>query len=263
MTTFLHLQRLTRSKTILLSLLLLFAYSCKKDKSTDESCQKWEYEGTTGPDHWMSLCDDYADCSGIFQSPVNLTAALPDPALKAIAFNYVDLETEIEFNGHTIEFLTEKGNCSLNLNGTSYKLGQFHFHTHSEHAVDGAYADMEMHLVHEDAAGNRVVVGVLFVEGPENVFLSQFMDHLPNHSTTEHSSPDEYNPADVFPDNRSYFTYPGSLTTPPCTQNVIWFVLENPVEASAEQINVFETTMHENFRPLRPLQERAIRHFSE
>jgi carbonic anhydrase len=263
MTTVLHLQPFTLVKTIVFIFLLTGAYSCKKDKSTDESCQKWEYEGVTGPDHWMSLCDDYAECSGIFQSPVNLTAALPDPALKAIAFNYSDLETEIEFNGHTIEFETKKGNCTLNLNGTIYKLQQFHFHTHSEHAVDGAFAGMEMHLVHEDAAGNRVVVGVLFEEGAENAFLSRFMDHLPNKTTTKHSSSDEYNPAEVFPSNRSYFTYPGSLTTPPCTQNVIWFVLENPVEASAEQIGVFEATMHENFRPVRPLQERAIRHFEE
>ncbi|MBK9339124.1 MAG: carbonic anhydrase family protein [Lewinellaceae bacterium] len=248
----------------MLAFLLLFVFSCKDDEPVDDVCEKWEYEGVTGPDHWMSLCDDYADCNGIFQSPVNLTGALFDASLKALALQYTDLETDIVFNGHTIEFDTEKGNSTLNLNGASYKLLQFHFHTHSEHAIEGVHAPLELHLVHQHVAtGNRVVVGVLFEEGAENAFLSAFMDHLPTSSSPHYESSEQYNPADVLPTNRSYYTYPGSLTTPPCTQNVIWYVLAQPVEASSEQIHHFETVMHENSRPLRPLQERAIRFFEE
>ncbi|MBL7795422.1 MAG: carbonic anhydrase family protein [Saprospiraceae bacterium] len=249
---------------LLLALLLIFAYSCKDDEPADDVCTKWEYEGVAGPDHWMSLCDDYADCSGIFQSPVNITGALFDPSLSALSLQYTNLETDIEFNGHTIEFDTEKGNNTLNLNGETYKLLQFHFHTHSEHAIEGIHTPLELHLVHQHpATGNRVVVGVLFEEGAENAFLSAFMDHLPSSSSPHYKSSEEYNPADVLPPNRSYYTYPGSLTTPPCTQNVIWYVLAQPVEASPAQIQLFEAVMHENSRPLRPLQERAIRFFEE
>jgi carbonic anhydrase len=263
MTSYYHFSSNPTLKTAFLCFLLLFVWSCKKDKTVDESCQKWEYEGANGPDHWVSLCDDYADCKGIFQSPVNITNVLFDPSLKALALNYSDTKTKIVFNGHTIEFEVE-GSSKITLNGESFSLKQFHFHSHSEHAIEGEHAPLEAHFVHQnDVTGNRVVIGTLFVEGAENEFLSQFSAHLPTSSASPYSSNEEFNPLDLLPENRSYFTYPGSLTTPPCDQNVIWYVLANPVEASAAQISQFESIMPENARPLRPIQERAIRLFEE
>jgi len=251
-------------KTALLAFLLLFAFACKDDEPVDDVCEKWEYEGVTGPDHWKSLCDDYADCGGMLQSPVNIAGALLDTSLQALTLHYSEHETEIEFNGHTIEFVTKHGNSSLTLNGATYKLLQFHFHTKSEHKVNGSHSPLELHLVHEDPiTKNRAVVGVLFEEGAENDFLAPFMDHLPVSTTAPFISAEPYSPAEVLPHDRSYFTYPGSLTTPPCDQNVTWFVLAQPVEASAAQILRFEEIMHHNHRPERPLQGRVIRYFPE
>lgn len=253
----------TTWRTGLLLTLLVFAISCKKDKTADESCKKWEYEGAEGPDHWMSLCDDYADCSGIFQSPVDISTVLEDPTLKPLSLNYAGTKTKIAFNGHTLEFEVDAGN-SISLNGATYKLVQFHFHAKSEHTILGQHYPLEAHLVHQDAVtGNRIVLSVLFEEGAENAFLNKFIANLPTAAVPSHSSNEEYNPGDLLPAGKSYVTYPGSLTTPPCTQNVIWYVMADAVTASAAQIQAFEAIMPENFRPVRPLQERAIRYFEE
>ncbi len=264
MTLYQHFKSNTPLKTALFAFLLVFVFSCKNDEPVDDVCEKWEYEGVTGPDHWMSLCDDYADCSGMLQSPVNISGATTDTSLQPLALSYTDIETEIEFNGHTIEFVTEEGSSTLTLNGTVYKLLQFHFHTLSEHTINGNHSPLELHLVHQDPVSkNRAVVGVLIEEGAENGFLAQFMDHLPVSTTMPYISTDHYNAADVLPANKSYFTYPGSLTTPPCDQNVTWIVLSEPVEASAAQILRFEEIMHHNYRPERPLQGRVIKFFPE
>lgn len=250
-------------KTTLFAGLLLLVFSCKKDKPVDDVCEKWEYEGVTGPDHWKSLCDDYADCGGMLQSPVNIAGAIVDTSLQALALDYSETETDIRYNGHTIEFEVE-GGSTLMLGGTVFQLKQFHFHTKSEHQIDGFHSPLELHLVHEDPISkNRAVVGVLFEEGAENDFLAQFADHLPDAANPHYTAAHHYSPAEVLPADRSYFTYPGSLTTPPCDQNVTWFVLANPVPASAAQILHFEEIMHHNYRPERPLQGRVIKFFPE
>lgn len=260
-----HFNPIAVWKISLLSCLLLFAFSCKDDgdMGEDNVCEAWDYEGTNGPDNWVSLCDDYMDCNGMLQSPVNIVNAQLNASLTALLLNYGETETSISYNGHTVEFEVDSATSILTLNGVAFRLQQFHFHTQSEHKINGTHSPMEAHLVHQDASGNRAVVSVMFEDGAENVFLSQFVDNLPNTIGTPYETTMTFNPEDMLPTNKSYFTYPGSLTTPPCSQNVTWFVLSTMQEASTAQISKFESILNGNFRPEQPLDGRTIGVFVE
>lgn len=224
----------------------------------------WNYDNGTeeGPDHWGGLCVDYTDCSGSIQSPVNIAGASDDASLESLDEVFGTTGTHIVNNGHTIQFNTDAG-TSLTYEGVTYKLLQFHTHTPSEHTVNGVFYDMEVHFVHKnDATGKLAVIGVLVNEGTENDFLEHFVHHLP---PTEDAKYDDaaltFSIADFLPANKNYFTYGGSLTTPPCSEIVTWLVLESPVEASHEQIEDFHALEHTNNRPVQDLHGRAIKHF--
>lgn len=236
--------------------------SCK-DKVLP-SCEgiHWTYEGEEGPDHWSELCIDYTPCGGQVQSPIDIAGASDDAALTDIAKTYDATGTEILNNGHTLVFTQDAGS-SIVVNGETYNLLQFHFHTVSEHTIDGSHYPMEVHFVHKnEATGKLAVIGVLFEEGAENPLLANFIDHLPTATDSTYSSADSYNPADLLPSDKSYFTYAGSLTTPPCSEIVTWIVMEHPLTASVEQIHKFEELEHENNRPVQPLEGRVIKHFN-
>ena len=144
------------------------------------------------------------------------------------------------------------------MDGKSFALKQFHFHAPSEHTIDGKHAAMEMHLVHLDGAGRIGVVGVMIHEGAYNPAFEPIWDYLP----TEVNKRIEYgatvNPTNLLPKDRSYFQYMGSLTTPPCSQDVNWYVLVHPIEMSKEQIAKFTTIINHNNRPVQSLNERTI-----
>lgn len=243
--------------------MLLFGIACKDDK-TLPSCDgvHWEYEGVDGPEYWGELCVDYTSCGGRVQSPVNITGAVDDASLAAISRTYAATTTHILNNGHTLQFNCDAGS-SITVNGEKYDLLQFHTHTHSEHTVNGSAAPMEIHFVHKNAAtGKLAVIGVFVEEGAENTVLKNLADHLP---TAANSIYDDvtalFNPADFYPADAKYFTYSGSLTTPPCSEIVTWIVMEHHIEASTAQIHDFETLEHENARPVQPLEGRTIKHF--
>ena len=253
-------------KLLLFAVFLLSAEACKDYDGGDPlpSCDgvHWEYEGVDGPDYWSELCVDYVDCGGEVQSPINLTGAVDDASLGEIARTYAATATHIVNNGHTLQFNCDAGS-SITVNGETYKLLQFHSHTHSEHLVNGASYPLELHFVHKnETSGKLAVIGVFVKEGAENAFLKGFMDHLPAAKDATYDDAGTYNAADFFPAGKSYFTYAGSLTTPPCSEIVTWTVMETPVEASADQIHHFETIEHENARPVQPLHGRTIKRFN-
>jgi carbonic anhydrase len=240
--------------------MLLFSYACK-DEKTLPSCDGvvWEYESDLGPEYWSELCVDYTPCGGTVQSPVNIEGAVYDPSLADIPQTYNSTATHIVNKGHTVQFNYDAGS-SIVVGGETYTLLQFHTHTHSEHALGGASFPMEMHFVHKnEATGKLAVIGVFVREGAENSFLKGVVDHLPATKDSTYNANDTFNVADIMPGNKSYFTYSGSLTTPPCSETVSWFVMENPIEASATQIGDFENLEHENHRPLQPVNGRTIK----
>ncbi|MCI0417186.1 carbonic anhydrase family protein [bacterium] len=218
------------------------------------------YSGDIGPGYWGELDPSWIACStDLRQTPIDISRATLDNALKSLDLELRDTEIELINNGHTIEQEYEPGS-TLSLNGVIYDLLQFHFHTFSEHTVRGVRYPMEMHAVFRNPeTGNLAVLGTFFRIGGENKFLSEFDDHLPqkdgDHFTSEH----HINIADALTETSSYYTYDGSLTTPPCSPIVTWFVLKEAATISEEQFHSFQNIMGNNFRPLQPRNDRVIR----
>ena len=140
-----------------------------------------------------------------------------------------------------------------------YTASQFHFHTLSEHAISGQRGVMELHAVFVDPAGKTAVVGKLFTIGQENAFLDQLTSAgLPRHTGDKVTSETEINLADGLTDTSEYYTYSGSLTTPPCTEGVTWFVLKDEAQMSETQFQAFENILGNDFRPLQSVNDREV-----
>jgi len=241
---------------LLVLLTCLLISSCKDEKAIDCNVFQWGYEGDSGPDHW-STCT--SDCGGQTQSPVDITEAVPDNTLPPLSIVYEDVPIDLTNNGHTIEFEYESGS-SLSFEGIQYELIQFHFHTKSEHTLAGQHYPLEVHLVHKNTAtGNLVVIGVFFETGNENPFLQHFINDLPDQKDEHFSSAEIVSVNDLLPLDRRYYTYNGSLTTPPCSEIVNWIVMKTPVEISNSQLQHFISILHSNNRPIQPLHGREIK----
>ncbi|HEX6883180.1 MAG TPA: carbonic anhydrase family protein [Planctomycetota bacterium] len=220
----------------------------------------WSYTGNTGPEHWADLSPDYALArSGRRQSPVDIvTSKVVAQSAAPIAASYQATSLEILNNGHTIED-DYHGGGTLTLDGRPYALAQFHFHSPSEHTVDGRHSAMELHLVHKDPAGKLAVIGVLIREGAAHPELAKLWQHLPAQAgRSEAVEGVLVDASKLLPAKRASYRYSGSLTTPPCSEDVSWFVLAEPIEASAEQIAAFRAVIQGNNRPTQPLNGRTI-----
>jgi len=225
----------------------------------DHSAPHWTYDGEEGPENWGELAPEFALCGeGRAQSPIDIHDA-QSANLADIAFDYAEVPLAIFNNGHTIQVNYAEGS-SITYNENTYALAQFHFHHPSEHTIGGQPAAMEIHFVHKDAAGNLAVVGVMLVEGAaDNAAYAPIFDNLPAEQSDPAASPAEsINAADLLPAEALYFTYTGSLTTPPCSQGVRWLVLTEPIELSAAQIEAFAAIFEGNARPVQPLNERDL-----
>lgn len=220
------------------------------------------YEGEAGPTNWATLSTGYADCAGNHQSPIDLTAAAAQD-MANLVFHYQPSRISIKNNGHTIEVGYDPGS-SIELDGHRYKLLQFHFHAPSEHTINGRPAAAELHLVHEIEdgslpAGSKAVVGVMIQEGAENPAFATVWDNLYVATATAQTADGEVNAAEMLPAVQTTYRYPGSLTTPPCTENVAWNVMTEPIEMSQAQIDSFRGVFEgANNRPLQPINDREL-----
>lgn len=217
----------------------------------------WSYEGDSGPANWGQLDPSFSLCDeGQAQSPIDLTNAAT-LNLSDIEFTYAPSALNIFNNGHTIEVEYDAGSQII-YNEIAYSLKQFHFHSPSEHTLNGQPAAMEVHLVHQDAVGNLAVVGVLLVEGEQdNPAYAPIFQNLPT-EVGEPSPMGQINAADLLPEEATFYTYLGSLTTPPCSQGVRWLVLTQPVALSAAQIESFRAIVAGNARPVQALNQRDL-----
>lgn len=218
----------------------------------------WAYEGDTGPDHWADLGPENNLCrTGTRQSPINIDEGMRLD-LEPIRFNYFPGDFSVVDNGHTIQ-VTQDGN-SISLIGKTYRLLQLHFHRPSEERVQGRAYPMVVHLVHQAADGALAVVAVLLDEGVENPVVQKFWSYIPLEQKVVVRPPEV--PVDLqqlLPTDRSYYTYMGSLTTPPCSEGVLWLVLKNPVTVSPEQIANFSRLYPYNARPVQNSAGRLIK----
>jgi len=226
-----------------------------------EGAHHWSYRGPTGPEHWAGLEHEFATCgAGRTQSPIDIrtTAAEKEP-LSEIQFEYRPGPLAIVDNGHTIQVNVAPGSF-MEVGGFRYELQQFHFHKPSEEMIDGRHAAMVAHLVHKDEEGRLAVIAVLLNPGEINPMVATLWNHLPAKKGSEVQAQDvQVNAADLLPADRSYYTFAGSLTTPPCSEGVTWFVLKNPATLSAGEIARFGDAYPMNARPVQPLNGRMVR----
>ena len=164
---------------------------------------------------------------------------------------------EVLNNGHTVQVNYAPGS-TVSINGETYNLLQFHFHTPSEHLFAGKAAPMELHLVHQNAAKELAVVGIPIVVGKANPVIEQIWANIPAASETKQVAGVMMNATDLLPSSLAYQSYAGSLTTPPCSEAVKWNVMAEPIELSQEQIETFENLYQMNARPVQPTNGRQI-----
>ena len=271
-----YLVRNTRTQivnaSILMMCILMCMIGCTKTRGIMPHTEKmeWGYEAENGPDVWAQLSKEYGLCAeGKHQSPIDLVN--PTPAkLPAIPYEYSSTTSmNIRNNGHTIEVAYPEGNW-IEVDGTRFQLLQFHFHAPSEHTVAGKPFDMEMHLVHKSEDGNLAVVGLLIEKGSHNVAFDPVWAHLPTvpgemqrveNVTVDASLMLSLN-GQVTDEAPQYlpscYRYDGSLTTPPCSEGVKWLVLTTSTEISEAQISAFKAIIHDNSRPVQPLNGRKL-----
>ncbi|HKA41289.1 MAG TPA: carbonic anhydrase family protein [Burkholderiales bacterium] len=221
----------------------------------------WSYAGSTGPAKWAKLEQDFGACAlGKHQSPIDIhDNAAKKADLPAIEFDYKPSPLKIIDNGHTIQVNYASGS-SITAGGKKYELLQFHFHKPSEEKINGKPYAMVAHLVHRDSGGQLAVVAVLLKTGAENPFIKTLWANLPKEKETE-SVVDtvKINVADLLPKDTAYYTFTGSLTTPPCSENVTWFVLKHPETISTDEVARFAKVYPMNARPVQALHGREVR----
>lgn len=214
----------------------------------------WSYPEGTGRAHWPGTCG-----VGKAQSPIDIrTAQAKSENLPALTFDYRTGPLHIIDNGHSVQVNLAKGSFLL-VGGVRFELVQFHFHKPSEETIDGHHFDMVVHLVHRNASGKLAVVALPLRAGTESPLITTLWRHLPGEKEREVSPAGvTINPAELLPANRRYFTYVGSLTTPPCTEGVRWFVLRTPASVSAGQVAEFGKVYPNNARPTQPVNGREV-----
>lgn len=221
----------------------------------------WSYAEHGGAAQWAELDKSFETCKlGKNQSPIDIVTKGVKPAaadVKPVSFAYTAGAGEVVNNGHTIQ-VNLPASGSITLDGTEYKLLQFHFHTPSEEKVDGKAYPLVAHLVHKSAEGKLAVVAVLFKQGKENATLKPVFAKLPAKEGDKVALEGTLDVGALLPVDHAYFSFPGSLTTPPCSEEVRWQVLKTPVEISGAQLAAFRKLYKMNARPVQPLNDRQV-----
>jgi len=218
----------------------------------------WAYSGDTGPESWGMLKPEFQQCMlGKRQSPIDIREGIP-VQLDPIQFDYRASAFKVIDNGHTIQANVEPGN-SITVLGRRYELLQFHFHRPSEERINGKQFDMVAHLVHKDVEGKLAVIAVLIDQGNQHPMMQLVWNALPLEKGMEQASSVPIDLNLVLPERKQYFTYMGSLTTPPCSEGVLWMVMKQPAQMSREQIAIFAKMYPMNARPIQSAQGRMIK----
>ena len=231
------------------------------EPSAHGSDPHWSYEGDTGPQAWGKLKPDFNVCAiGKRQSPINIEdgATLQGPA-EPLQFHYQASGASVVNNGHTIQ-VDMLGENHITVRGTNYKLVQMHFHHPSEERVNFKSFAMVAHLVHKNPEGQLAVVAVLLEPGAANAVINTVWTYMPLDTGDRVRMPtDSLDLTALLPTDQRYYQFLGSLTTPPCTEGVLWMVLKTPTTISREQIKLFSQLFPNNARPVQPLNSRPVR----
>jgi carbonic anhydrase len=218
----------------------------------------WSYEGESGPANWHKINSDWAKCStGNRQSPIDIRDGMKVD-LEQIAFDYRPSGFSVTDNGHTVQVAVGPGNY-LSVAGRTYELQQFHFHRPAEERVNGKGFEMVVHLVHKDVEGRLAVLALLLERGKPQPAIQTVWNNLPLEKGDTATPSVVLDPNDLLPQRRDYYTFMGSLTTPPCTEGVLWLVMKEPVQASPAQMALFSRLYPFNARPIQASAGRMIK----
>lgn len=251
--------RTIKFKFLLLIFITIGSYSCLKPKDEKPvSCDgiHWTHNNENNQNEWKDLCSGFNACGGQTQSPIDIVNSVENNTLDTLVFDYHSTPTEIENNGHTIEFVCEEGS-KLKIGNKVYDLLQFHYHALSEHTVAGNHYALEVHFVHKASDTDYAVVGIFFEEGDENPLFAEFLSHFPTEEGV-YNGTTEIELTELLPEDKSFYHYGGSLTTPPCSEIVSWYLLQKPLTASASQITQFSAILNNNYRNVQNLNGRTI-----
>ena len=263
------------SKIILLSVISIISISCNNRKennkqdaqnnnttiSKHKEKKHWGYKGESGPEHWTEFEKD-SDCGGKYQSPINIISkdAVTNNSLKELDIHYASKTkiNEVVNNGHSIQYNFESGDY-LNYKDDKYELKQIHFHESSEHTIDGIRYPMVIHMVHVNHKNQFVVLAVMVKEGYNSAPFEFLESYLPLDKGQRKNINSSFDLNKNLPNDKGYFHYIGSLTTPPCTEGVNWFVFKNPITISLEQVKTLQKLMPlNNYRNEQPLNGRQV-----
>ena len=219
----------------------------------------WSYDGEGGPAFWAELDPAFALCAtGRRQSPIDIRGGVA-VELEPIRFDYRPSDFAVIDDGHTILARLAPGN-TMAVGGRRFALRQMHFHHPAEERIDGRRFDMSLHLVHEDDEGRLAVLALLLQRGDEpQPVVQRVWNDLPLERGVEQPASQPIDPAALLPADRAYATYMGSLTTPPCSEDVLWLVMRQPLSVTQAQIDVFTHLYPMNARPLQSAAGRLIK----
>lgn len=246
---------------IFLTLLVISLISFSCDDHAKLNHDHWTYQGETGPDHWQEI-EKRAHCNGKKQSPINIIDinVLNDSSLSPLEILYsknVKIH-DVTNNGHTIQYNFEKGDYIM-LEGTKYELKQVHFHEASEHTINGIRFPLEVHMVHVRADNKIAVLATMAQEGISSESFDFLESYLPVGIGETKEIGAYFDLSLNLPTNRDYYHYEGSLTTPPCTEGVSWYIFKEPITISVDQVKQLQELMPiNNFRNEQALNNRTV-----
>ncbi|PKB22069.1 carbonic anhydrase [Janthinobacterium sp. 64] len=218
----------------------------------------WSYEGESGPANWSKINVDWAKCgNGSRQSPIDIRDGMK-VELEQISFDYRPSSFSVVDNGHTVQVGVSGGNY-ITVQNRMFELQQFHFHRPSEERINGKAFEMVVHLVHRDAEGRLAVLALLLERGAPQATIQTVWNNLPLEKFETMQPTILLDPAEMLPARRDYYTYMGSLTSPPCSEGVLWLVMKQPVQASPAQMALFSRLYPLNARPIQPASGRIIK----
>ncbi|KAJ7981022.1 Alpha carbonic anhydrase [Quillaja saponaria] len=247
--------------------LVLLSGQVKSQEVEDETEFNYDEESETGPSRWGDLHQEWSMCKhGQMQSPIDLLNERVKIVshLGRINRSFKPSNATLKNRGHDIMLKWADGAGSIVINGTQYVLKQLHWHSPSEHTLNGRRFNLELHMVHESPTGQAAVIGIMFKIGRPDSFLSLITDHLA--AITDTAEQEKVvgiiNPKQINIGSRKYYRYIGSLTTPPCTQNVVWTIVKKVRTVTREQVRLLRVAVHDesntNARPLQPLNKRTV-----
>jgi len=242
-----------KSNIILLLVGIVLLLGCHQHEADQSSTPHWNYEH---PD-WQN--EGFPDCGGKVESPINIDPLTTVKAhLSNLTFIYTPFNFKIVNTGHTIQIINTNNTNKLIINNIAYNFTQLHFHHISEHTINGINTDMELHLVHQDSNNNLLVLSVMLKKGAPSSSIENIWAHIPPVIGQEIETSILLDLDKLIPVNKKYYTYKGSLTTPPCTAGVNWIIFKEPMPISQKQIEKFTKEYENNARPIQPLNNRIV-----